>query len=86
MAEWQTHQLEGLAGAIPWRFESSFPHQLKFQQIDAARAGVTAWGYNRHTEGLMPGDSKYDRYLWRARFGLSALVAAALLYRALFKH
>ena len=25
---WQTHQLEGLAGAIPWRFESSLPHQL----------------------------------------------------------
>ena len=25
---WQTHQLEGLAGAIPWRFESSLPHHL----------------------------------------------------------
>src|SRR5262245_49187284 len=25
---WQTHQLEGLAVAIPWRFESSLPHQL----------------------------------------------------------
>jgi protein translocase SecG subunit len=24
---WQTHQLEGLAGATPWRFESSLPHQ-----------------------------------------------------------
>ena len=23
---WQTHQLEGLAGATPWRFESSLPH------------------------------------------------------------
>jgi hypothetical protein len=27
---WQTHQLEGLAVAIPWRFESSLPHQLNF--------------------------------------------------------
>ena len=26
VAEWQTHQLEGLAGATPWRFESSLPH------------------------------------------------------------
>ena len=24
---WQTHQLEGLTVAIPWRFESSLPHQ-----------------------------------------------------------
>ena len=27
VAERQTHQLEGLAGATPWRFESSLPHQ-----------------------------------------------------------
>src|SRR5713101_5777023 len=26
---WQTHQLEGLAVAIPWRFESSLPHHLQ---------------------------------------------------------
>src|SRR5205807_2356733 len=26
VAERQTHQLEGLAGATPWRFESSLPH------------------------------------------------------------
>src|SRR5215216_927251 len=25
---WQTHQLEGLAVAIPWGFESPLPHQL----------------------------------------------------------
>ena len=24
---WQTHQLEGLAVAIPWWFESTRPHQ-----------------------------------------------------------
>ena len=24
---WQTHQLEGLAVAIPWGFESPLPHQ-----------------------------------------------------------
>lgn len=26
MAEWQTRQLEGLVGATPWRFKSSWPH------------------------------------------------------------
>ena len=26
---WQTHQLEGLAVAIPWGFESPLPHHLK---------------------------------------------------------
>lgn len=26
MAEWQTRQLEGLVGATPWKFESSWPH------------------------------------------------------------
>ena len=25
---WQTHQLEGLAVAIPWGFESFPPHQI----------------------------------------------------------
>jgi hypothetical protein len=25
---WQTHQLEGLAVAIPWWFESTQPHQI----------------------------------------------------------
>src|SRR3984893_10598120 len=25
---WQTHQLEGLAVAIPWWFESTRPHQI----------------------------------------------------------
>jgi hypothetical protein len=25
---WQTHQLEGLAVAIPWWFESTRPHHL----------------------------------------------------------
>jgi hypothetical protein len=25
---WQTHQLEGLAVAIPWWFESTRPHQF----------------------------------------------------------
>ena len=29
VAERQTHQLEGLAGATPWRFESSLPHHLE---------------------------------------------------------
>ena len=27
---WQTHQLEGLAVAIPWWFESTRPHHLLF--------------------------------------------------------
>jgi hypothetical protein len=26
MAEWQTRQLEGLVGVLPWKFESSWPH------------------------------------------------------------
>src|SRR5262245_66301006 len=29
---WQTHQLEGLAGATPWRFESSLPHHRSFRR------------------------------------------------------
>ena len=42
---WQTHQLEGLAVAIPWGFESPLPHQ---KQKAPAIAGVLlfagAWG------------------------------------------
>ena len=33
VAEWQTHQLEGLAVAIPWRFESSRPHHNLYDEI-----------------------------------------------------
>src|SRR5262245_6628032 len=29
---WQTHQLEGLAVAIPWGFESPLPHHVSNQQ------------------------------------------------------
>src|SRR6266853_6937114 len=39
---WQTHQLEGLAVAIPWRFESSLPHHfhvLKNLSGNLPRAG-----------------------------------------------
>src|SRR6476646_3849755 len=36
VAERQTHQLEGLAWATPWRFESSLPHQ-QLTGINAAR-------------------------------------------------
>lgn len=32
---WQTHQLEGLAVAIPWWFESTRPHQTYRQEIQA---------------------------------------------------
>jgi hypothetical protein len=32
---WQTHQLEGLAVAIPWWFESTRPHQIFLKQIAA---------------------------------------------------
>ena len=34
---WQTHQLEGLAVAIPWRFESSLPHQQNSHNILALK-------------------------------------------------
>jgi hypothetical protein len=43
---WQTHQLEGLAAARSWRFESSLPHQNDQRPAHAglfvlpARAGV----------------------------------------------
>jgi hypothetical protein len=30
---WQTHQLEGLAVAIPWWFESTRPHHLLFELL-----------------------------------------------------
>jgi hypothetical protein len=36
VAERQTHQLEGLAGATPWRFESSLPHQQLAAIFDAS--------------------------------------------------
>src|SRR6185436_2677166 len=36
VAERQTHQLEGLAGATPWRFESSLPHQ----PVNATKEGA----------------------------------------------
>ena len=32
---WQTHQLEGLAVAIPWWFESTRPHQIFLKQFAA---------------------------------------------------
>jgi hypothetical protein len=38
VAERQTHQLEGLAGATPWRFESSLPHQPLIAKKDAVFA------------------------------------------------
>src|SRR5579859_6986275 len=30
---WQTHQLEGLAVAIPWWFESTRPHQISYKNF-----------------------------------------------------
>ena len=33
---WQTHQLEGLAVAIPWGFESPLPHQTNFVGLGAS--------------------------------------------------
>src|SRR5262245_64230669 len=30
---WQTHQLEGLAVAIPWGFESPLPHHVSIQSL-----------------------------------------------------
>jgi hypothetical protein len=34
---WQTHQLEGLAVARPWGFESPLPHQLNQYVIRTSR-------------------------------------------------
>src|ERR1700760_72145 len=34
---WQTHQLEGLAVAIPWWFESTRPHHLSFIRLPRPR-------------------------------------------------
>src|SRR5215470_20006792 len=36
---WQTHQLEGLAGATPWRFESSLPHHISGPEAVPTPAG-----------------------------------------------
>ncbi len=46
---WQTHQLEGLAGASPWRFESSLPHQFCSARLRLAaracfRPSCPPWG------------------------------------------
>ena len=38
---WQTHQLEGLAVAIPWGFESPLPHQLQIQPVTSKSDGST---------------------------------------------
>ena len=37
---WQTHQLEGLAVAIPWWFESTRPHHLLCEQIQTTSGPV----------------------------------------------
>jgi hypothetical protein len=37
---WQTHQLEGLAVAIPWWFESTRPHHLFLERWNFAQNSV----------------------------------------------
>src|SRR5579872_4882824 len=37
---WQTHQLEGLAVAIPWWFESTRPHQFFQSKISSWRLAL----------------------------------------------
>jgi hypothetical protein len=39
VAKWQTHQLEGLAGATPWGFKSPHRHQNAFPQFTALSGG-----------------------------------------------
>ena len=43
VAEWQTHQLEGLAVATPWRFESSRPHHT--YEYDESRIPCESGGF-----------------------------------------
>src|SRR5579863_2934106 len=40
---WQTHQLEGLAVAIPWWFESTRPHHIPILEIKTCSATIYAW-------------------------------------------
>jgi hypothetical protein len=37
---WQTHQLEGLAVAIPWWFESTRPHQISEGKFNVSNSAV----------------------------------------------
>src|SRR6202050_4535590 len=39
---WQTHQLEGLAVAIPWWFESTRPHQTPGPRVAAPGDALSA--------------------------------------------
>ena len=41
---WQTHQLEGLAVAISWGFESPLPHQTLSVKKEAANDGLIVGG------------------------------------------
>src|SRR5262245_46003349 len=61
---WQTHQLEGLAVAIPWGFESPLPHHFDSvirADFDGRREGRTAgltqdlsWWTRRAPDGTKP--------------------------------
>ena len=50
---WQTHQLEGLAVAIPWGFESPLPHQ-QFTDIPGAHKLVALDCFGDHLSENVP--------------------------------
>jgi hypothetical protein len=68
---WQTHQLEGLAVAIPWGFESPLPHFTRSRSFNASgriqalghRASRSAFGHESplpHQLQIQPVTSKSD--------------------------
>ena len=81
VAERQTHQLEGLAGATPWRFESSLPHHSTRLRNRLRRAAgslmagrvscrLVAWAFRGSSHSRrFPGDHSGERALHPALGG-----------------
>ena len=60
VAEWQTRQLEGLVGAILWRFESSRPHHDEYQDESMKCSQISLEKYNKEYAPIAQLDRAFD--------------------------
>ncbi len=49
VVEWQTRYLEGVVGVRPWRFESSLPHQINYDNSLRSKEFFSVFNHVRLT-------------------------------------